>query len=54
MGVIAVALSHGGWMKFPEMADGQMPSFKKGIHRSKAGEEDLGLTGTGNDSTVFQ
>lgn len=40
-------------MKFLKMADGQMLSFKKEIHRSKAGEEDLGLTSTGNDSTVF-
>lgn len=40
-------------MKFWKIADGQTPSFKKGVCRSKAGKEDPSLTGTGNDSTVF-
>lgn len=53
MRVIAVALSHEGWMKFLKMAEGQMLSFENGIHKSKVGGEDLGLTGTGNVSVVF-
>lgn len=40
-------------MKFQKIADGQMLSFKKGVYRSKTGKEDPGLTGTGNDFTVF-
>lgn len=40
-------------MKFLKMAEGQMLSFENGIHKSKVGGEDLGLTGTGNVSVVF-
>lgn len=40
-------------MKFLKMAEGQMLSFENGIHKSKAGGGDLGLTGRGNDSIVF-
>lgn len=39
-------------MKFLKMADGQILYFIKGLHRSEAGEENLGLTGTGSDSLV--